>query len=190
MMTVKSFDPAAIAAEWWRTLQPYRHDGQSNPTADRAALARLRRADLAAAMVEPAALALFRALGLQKPADLPRVALTAAVLAAVREDDPATHPARRLGHDSADPTRRPRLSPLRFQRLMLAADDDERLTLFRRAVRLAEGKIHVYGLAEALLAWSEDRRRSWIFHYYAAGSAAPEAASQHDTRRVIEDATP
>jgi CRISPR system Cascade subunit CasB len=187
-MTAKSSDPAALAANWWRGLQPYRHDGQPNPTADRAALARLRRADLNAAMVDPATLALFRALDLRTPADLPRVALTAAVLATVREDDPATHPARRLGIDPADPNRRPLLSPLRFQRLMLAADDEERLTLFRRAVHLAEGRINVRGVAEALLGWTEDRRRRWIFHYYAAGAAAPETAPQHDTTTEIEDA--
>lgn len=187
-MTAKSPDPAAIAAGWWRALQPYRHDGQRNPTADRAALARLRRADLSAAMLDPATLELFRALGLRSPTDLPRVALTAAVLAAVREDDPTTHPARRLGIDPTDPNRRPLLSPLRFQRLMLAADDDERLTLFRRAVHLAEGRINVRLLAEALLDWTEDRRRRWIFHYYAAGAAAPETAPQHDTATETEDA--
>jgi CRISPR system Cascade subunit CasB len=189
-MTAKSSDPAAIAVGWWRASQPYRHDGRPNPTADRAALARLRRADLKAAMVDPATLALFRALHLRSPDDLPRVAVTAAVLATVREDDPATHPARRLGIDPADPNGRPRLSPLRFQRLMLATDDDERLTLFRRAVHLAEGRINVRGLAEALLSWTEDRRRRWIFHYYAAGAAAPETAPHHDTATEIEDATP
>lgn len=187
-MTAKSSDPAAIAAGWWRALQPYRHDGRHNPNADRAALARLRRADLSAATLDPAALELFRALGLRSPSDLPRVALTAAVLAAVREDDPATHPARRLGIDPADPNRRPLLSPLRFQRLMLATDDEERLTLFRRAVHLSEGRINVRGLAEALLAWTEDRRRRWIFHYYAAGAAAPETAPQHDMATETEDA--
>lgn len=189
-MTAKSSDPAAIAAGWWRALQPYGHDGQPNRAADRAALARLRRADLKAAMLDPATLELFRALGLRAPADLPRVALTSAVLATVREDDPTTHPARRLGIDPADPNSRPRLSPLRFQRLMLAADDEERLTLFRRSVHLAEGRINVRGLAEALLGWTEDRRRRWIFHYYAAGAAAPESGPEDNTATVIEDATP
>jgi CRISPR system Cascade subunit CasB len=187
-MTTKSPDPAAVAAGWWRALQPYRHDGQPNPTADRAALARLRRADLSAAMLDPATLELFRALRLRSPADLPRVALTAAVLTAVREDDPGTHPARRLGIDPTDPNRRPLLSPLRFQRLMLAADDDERLILFRRAVHLAEGRINVRGLAKALLDWTEGTRRDWTFHYYAAGAAAPETAPQHGTTTEIKDA--
>lgn len=181
---------AAIAAAWWRTLQPYRPDDHNGRSGDRAALARLRRADLNAAMVDPATLGLFRALGLRSPADLPRVALTAAVLGSVREDDPATHPARRLGIDLANPDRRPLLSPLRFQRLMLAEEGDERLALFRRAVHIAEGRINVRGLAEALLGWTEERRRRWIFHYYAAGAAAPEPAPHHDTATKIEDATP
>ncbi|HEY3911727.1 MAG TPA: type I-E CRISPR-associated protein Cas6/Cse3/CasE [Stellaceae bacterium] len=89
-----------IAARWWRGLQP-QIDGQPNPRADRAALARLRRADLLAAMQEPATFVLFRQLGRHRPEHLPEVALCAVVLAGVRGVRPE-HPARTLGPPSID----------------------------------------------------------------------------------------
>jgi CRISPR system Cascade subunit CasB len=162
------------AVSWWRTLQPSLPDGTRNPTSDRAALAMLRRADLLSAMEEPATFALFRKLRCSEPGDLPRVALCAAVLAAVREDRPE-HPARRLGAPLGEPPEKARMKPLRFRRLMEADTPEERLTVLRRAVQLADRKISVRGLADACLNWSDDLRRTWIFEYYGAGRAAPEA---------------
>lgn len=166
---------AEIAAQWWRGLQPYFPDGRRNPDGDRAALARLRRAGLAAAMEDPATIALFRALGRTRPDDLPAVAVCAAVLAAVREDDRSAHAARQLGAPPGDPDARAPVSPLRFRRLMEADGPEERRTALRRGVALAGNRIDVRELAAACLDWSETRRRTWIFHYYAAGFAAPPA---------------
>jgi len=166
---------ADIAADWWRNLQPYFQDGRSNPKVDRAALARLRRADLVAAMEDPTTLALFRALGRTSPDDLPEVAVCAAVLAAVREDDRSAHTARQLGAPPGEPGARAVVSPLRFRRLIQAGSPEERLTALRRAVALAAGRINVRELAAACLKWSDDSRRRWIFEYYAAGFAAPPA---------------
>jgi len=56
---------------------------------------------------------------------------------------------------------------------MGADGPEERLTALRRAVALASGRINVRDVAAACLDWSEMRRRTWIFHYYAAGFAAP-----------------
>jgi hypothetical protein len=74
---------ANAAAHWWRALQPNTTTGGRNPTADRAALARLRRVDLLSAMSDPATFDLFRRLGYSRPQDLPKVALCAAVLSGV-----------------------------------------------------------------------------------------------------------
>jgi CRISPR system Cascade subunit CasB len=127
-------------------------------------------------MQDPAALALFRDLGRRRPADLPIVALCAAVLAGVRENQ-SEHPARSLGPPSMDATERAAMKPLRFRRLIEAETLDERLTALRRAVQLADCRLNVRELAAACLDWSAARRQRWIFEYYAAGFAAPATGS-------------
>lgn len=161
------------ATSWWRRLQPLRN-GAPNPTSDRAALARLRRADLLDVMQEPATFTLFRDLGAHHPDDLPLVAVCAGVLASVRDERPE-HPARTLGPPSPEAVERALMKPLRFRRLIEADNLQDRLTALRRAVAIADGKINVRELAAACLDWSEDRRRRWIFEYYGAGRAAPGA---------------
>jgi CRISPR system Cascade subunit CasB len=166
-------EEARTAIQWWRDLQPYFSDGSRNPRADRAALARLRRADLLDAMQDPATFALFRSLGRQHPNDLPGIALCAAVLAGVREDRPAEHPARTLGPPSLDTVEQAAMKPLRFRRLIEAGTPDERLGALRRAVQLADRRLNLRELAAACLDWSDGRRQHWIFEYYNAGFAAP-----------------
>jgi len=169
-----------VAAQWWRGLQPHFPDGRPNPNGDRAALARLRRADLVGAMQDPATFALFRALGRTRPSDLQNAALCAAVLATVREDDPRTHAARQLGAPPGEPQGTEVLKPLRFRRLIEADTEQEQLLCFRRAAALAGGKLNVRELAAACLDWSETRRRIWIFNYYNAGFGAPAAEPTHE----------
>jgi CRISPR system Cascade subunit CasB len=169
-------DQRRAAARWWRRLQPYTADGRANPGADRAALARLRRADLLSAMSDPD---LFRELGRCRPEDLPDVALCAAVLAGVHAELPPPrdreHPARTLGPPSLDLPEKAPMKPLRFRRLIEADAPEERLIALRRAVALAGDAINVRELAAACLDWSAVRRQRWIFEYYAAGFAAPGA---------------
>jgi CRISPR system Cascade subunit CasB len=163
----------SIAFQWWRGLQPSFSNGERNPNADRAALARLRRADLLAAMQEPATFDLFRKLERRRPDDLPAVALCAAVLAGVREDRPGERPARTLGPPSIETVEKAAMKPLRFRRLIEAATPEDRLIALRRAVQLADRRLNVSELAAACLDWSEARRQRWIFEYYNAGFAAP-----------------
>ena len=165
-MTDKS--PAELAADWWRRLQPYLPNEVRNPQGDRAALARLRHCrSVSAAMQEPATIGLFRALGWHSPAHLPKVALTAAVLASVRTAGRDRF-ARAIGPESPSQPETALVKPLRFRRLMEADTDDERLTAFRRAVALADGTADPADLAGALLDWSERRRMDWIFEYWNA----------------------
>ncbi len=166
-------DEARVAARWWQRLQPSHPDGKPNPTADRAALARLRRVNLLGAMQDPATLLLFRDLGRKRPDDLPEVALCAAVLAGVRENRPE-HPARTFGPLSMDQTEQAVMKPVRFRRLIETDAPEERLVGLRRAVQLADRKLNLRELAAACLDWSAARRRRWIFEYYAAGRAAPD----------------
>jgi CRISPR system Cascade subunit CasB len=171
-------EEARIAIRWWRGLQPNFANGERNPNADRAALARLRRADLLAAMQDPTTFDLFRKLERRRPAELPGVALCAAVLADVRENPgehlPRDNPARTLGPPSIEAAEQAAMKPLRFRRLIEAEAPEDRLIALRRALQLAGHKLNPYELAAACLHWSEARRQRWIFEYYNAGFAAPE----------------
>lgn len=154
-------EQARETEHWWRELQP---DPARKRPGDRAALARLRRAATPIeAAEEPATIDLARRLHATEHG-LELVALCAAVIAHVREDD--TLPAaRRLGGGTDG---RPLVSLLRFRRLIQAETAADRLIQFRRAVALAGQKLNVADLAEALLDWSERRRIAWIFRYHDA----------------------
>jgi CRISPR system Cascade subunit CasB len=177
-MTFRADEQAKIAERWWRRMQPGAEDGARNRGADRAALARLRRADLRAAMSDPATFTLFHDLRRRRPEDLPEVALCAAVLAGVREDRPGEHPARTLGPPGFDNVEQAAMKPLRFRRLIEAEAPEDRLILLRRAVQLADRRLNVAQLAAACLDWSEHRRQCWIFEYYGAGRAAPDIPTE------------
>ena len=168
-------EQAQDAIRWWRGLQPYFSNGQRNPSGDRAALARLRRADLLQAMQDPQTFTLFAELEKRRPEELPNVALCAAVLATVREDRRPEHPARTLGPPSSSVVEQAAMKLLRFRRLIEADTPQARLDVLRRAVQLADRRLNVRELALACLDWSDDRRQRWIFEYYNAGFAAPTA---------------
>lgn len=173
---------AASARAWWQALQPVRADGSPNPTGDRAALARLRRAATPAdAMAEAATLDLFRRLGFG--ADdfhaLRRVAAVAMALAHVRADTDPTAEGRRppavgaVGRHTPEDADSARMSPLRFRRLLATRELDELVREMRRLVALAGGRISVGDLAASLFFWGDGVRTHWAFEYYAAGAAAP-----------------
>ena len=162
-----------IAVSWWRALQP-RADGRGG---DRAAVARLRRAaGIREAAADPATIELCRSLGLGWQG-LERVALTAAVLAHVREDNGSLVAARQLGPPDAA------MSWLRFRRLMEADTADERLLAFRRAVALAGRRINVTDLARSLLNWNDRQRQRWLYAYHDAPvPTAYEAGSSSNAK--------
>ncbi|TAH67227.1 MAG: type I-E CRISPR-associated protein Cse2/CasB [Rhodopseudomonas palustris] len=164
------------AQDWWRDLD----------TRDRAGRARLKRADLDAAMIDEATMRLFRRLGRRTPRDLSRIAALATVLAAVRQDTGRAEPfARQIGFSKlpADPQKpdadnKPALSVLRFKRLMSASDDADLARQLRRAVDLLGGKANVEDIKRVVLGWHRpETRRSFAFDYFGAGIAAPS----HDT---------
>lgn len=156
-----------IILGWWsRALG----DRQSGPA--RALAARLRRASPIEALAEPEIHDLAGRLALHGTRlDGARLARLVTLLAEVREHAPQTL-ARRLG--GAEPA----LSPLRFQRLMRATEEELPEAL-RRAIVMADRKCNVAALGEDLLAWSEKTRGRWCFHYY--GAETPEALSKETT---------
>ena len=157
-------NPGQIAVDWWHSLQP-----RDRRPGDRAALARLRRAArVMEGAAEPAAIQLCRRLGMGWRG-LERAALVAAVLAHVRDDDPARPVARQIGASRDQPAK---VSPLRFRRLLQAVTPDEQLIAFRRVVAQADRKVNIADLADSLLNWSDARRLRWTYAYYDA--PAPE----------------
>ena len=164
------------AAAWWRDLQP---DPANQQKGDRGALARLRRcASVSAAMQEASTIRLFQRVGGTTPADLPAVALAAATLAHVREDVPGLTVARAIGPQSVESPETALLKPLRFRRLLETTEPDERLVAFRRLAALADGKLPVVDLAVALMDWTDERRRRWVYDYWNAGQPRPDAGPE------------
>jgi CRISPR system Cascade subunit CasB len=153
------------AAAWWRELQPDPENGGG----DRATLAQLRRcATVGELMLEPASIILFRRCEAETFHDLPRIALAAGVLAHVRTDDKSMHPARRVGPDAPEKPETALLKPLRFRWLMEADSPDDRLAAFRRLSVIAGRELNISALTDALLDWTEDRQRRWVFAYWNA----------------------
>jgi len=179
----------SLARAWWRSLQPLTPSGEPNPSGDRAALARLRRAATPLdALAEPATLELYRRLGFgagEIERRLPWVAVAAMVLAQVRseprhaEGEAAASPAARVGRrslhgDFVDAA----MKPLRFRRLLSAREPEELARELRRLVQLAGGEADVGQLATAVIDWADEQRGErlrtrWAYDYYGAGGAAP-----------------
>lgn len=179
-------DWAATARNWWRALQPYDQQGQSNWTGDRGALARLRRASAPAdALLEPAVFDLYRKLGFKALSGewLARAAVAAMVLAHAREDR-RVHPAQAVGRDSFGDKNfeTAAMKPLRFERLLSARAPEELVREMRRLVQLAGNTIDVGRLAADILSWPDDEagdkvRTRWAYEYLAAGRDAPGVES-------------
>ena len=170
-----------VAARWWREMQDQTPDGQPNRSADRAARARLRRADGPLTAADPAVLRLYRALGGEgwnegRMATAVRLAL---VLAHVRDETRGAEGgfapsfARSLGPslfggDDAV------LKPLRLRALLAAREEADVVRRFRRAVALAGGRANVRDLARVLILWDDDHTRTrFAFDYFGAGAASP-----------------
>ena len=171
----------AGAVTWWRHMQP---DPDKSHPGDRASLAKLRRcATVAEAMQEPATFDLYRRGGGRGPNDLAAAALAAAAMAHVRKDDREHRSiARRIGPDNTDKMETALVKPLRFRRLMEADTEDERLIAFRRLAAIAGKKLNIADFSAALLNWSDERKRRWIYDYWNAG--------QIDTPAHTEETTP
>jgi CRISPR system Cascade subunit CasB len=187
MTTANESNWQRVAREWWEQLQPSRADDEPNPSGDRGALARLRRAgNLAEIMAEEATLDLYHRFGFTREEAarrLPRVAAIVHVLAHVRSDEKPGEDGRRrsaiaaVGRQSSSDEDSAKLKPIRFRRLLAARDNDELMREMRRLVALADRTINVGDLAASLLWWNDTTRTRWAFDYHAAGMAAPPLAA-------------
>lgn len=83
--------------------------------------------------------------------------------------------ARRLGEKAGE---RRRLSELRFQRLLRAADGDDRLQQMRRAIALLDTRIHPLAVLEAWLDLHNEQGRRNFARAYFTGLSIPDPATK------------
>lgn len=170
-------------ADWHRRLHPDA-DGAGG---DRAALARLRRAETpGAVLLEPETIRLYgkvrEALGRDRlsEAQTAALAVAAGTLASVRPGaGPAPTFATALGQlpngQVATTGQRQIMSPLRFGNLMRAREPEELMRHMRRALALLGPRLFsIPRFAADIFVWDDEVRRSWIFQYHQEGAAAPE----------------
>lgn len=146
---------------------------------DRGSRAQLRRlASIEGVVLVPAYHRLLRRLEEtmgEDALDRERIAQIAGLLAHVKEDDDGR--ADNEGKPVPLPTQmarprpggsRPRVSPLRFRRLLAAETPDERFTQLLRAIRLLDRRLNLADLAKAVYGWEQDPnlRRRWAYDYY------------------------
>lgn len=180
-----------VVARWWRLLQPW-PDGKGG---DRAALARLRRADTpGVVLLEPAVIRLYGDIrkDLERATlddrDTEMLAVIAGVLARVR---PSEGPSIGFATALGQPQDHPVMSPLRFGNLMRAREPEDRMRHLRRAVDLLGGRpFGIPQFAADIFVWDDDVRRRWIFQYHQEGAAAPRpgGAETGDTEPETTDA--
>ncbi len=159
---------ARAVKEWWAELTQER----AGKPADRAGRAQLRRCrSMFEAVACPAFHRLYHRLRrLGHRLDGRRLAPAAAVLAHV-EMDTAPQGISSLATLMARPrpgSGQPRVSGLRFRRLLLVEDREELLPALSRVVRLLGGQAPVAPLAGDIYWWGERVKERWAYDYYAA----------------------
>jgi CRISPR system Cascade subunit CasB len=150
------------AFEWWQAHIADRDSGKAKGLA-----ARLRRAEGIEVLAEPAVHALARRLG-YGPRDAQVVIRLAQVLAHVRGDR-AESLARRVGGSE------PKLSQLRFQRLLRTPIEELPTTLIR-TLPFAGHTCNVINLVRVIQLWDhepfgDEARARWAFDYFGADRA-------------------
>lgn len=184
------------AREWWLSLRPGEGKNGVKHPGNRAALAKLRRADgdPLEALAEPATIRLYKLLGLEpgdastsrKAEALARVAVLASVLAHVREDMPKQKLGRALGPTDPKTPESAVMKPLRLARFLAARGEAEIATSFRRAVALLGDTANVGDLAWLVLTWDRDEagdrtRTLFAFAYHDASAHAPDEIQPTET---------
>lgn len=170
--------PGQIILSWWgRDLG---HNPDFDSGAARKARAQLRRASspsevlaqgvthrLHRSLIEAGAGQRFAGSGGPE-----RLALIAVVIAGIDAHARRSLPAR-FGEKQDD---HPRLSHLRFQRILRAGQAWELAVRLRRALPLAGRTANVAGLGTDLLHWNENTRNRWCFDYFGATPPQEEQA--------------
>ncbi len=159
--------PETLVLAWWRRLQD---PAQRGPRAE------LRRAnDLNEVALTPAYHQLLAALRdsrwQPKDEEWERLALIAATLSRIEQDAPEHAPAEQFAAPRKS-GQGPRLSGLRFRRLIQEPDHAALFTPMQRVVRQLDKRANVAALARDLYWWNDDVRRRWATDYYTTAPTA------------------
>lgn len=148
-----------VLVKWWSELAD-----------DKGGRAELRRAhDVTHIVMSPAYQRLHRMLCKVLPeGQVPahredRLAIAAALLAHVKDDDSASVPLSMSKSD--EDSDRPPVSPLRFRRLLETADVDDLFVGLRRVLPLLGHRINVVALANDVVNWGDATRKRWAYGY-------------------------
>ncbi len=147
-----------ILHRWWSELQAPENRGR------RAELRRCRAPF--DALFAPAYHDLHRRLGQRGDPDtvtLPAIAALAAHVQHMRGDKRF---AQQMAASKSEGGTSPRLSELRFRRLLQYERIDELFPALRRVVRLLDGSVNLYSLANSVYWWGDRERRQWAYDYY------------------------
>ncbi len=144
----------AIFREWWKWLQV--HPG------DRAELRRCQR--LEEVLLCPAYYNLRNRLARVGKVYGTGLAAVAGLAAHVKEDSGGESLARQLGMQEGD---KPRMSGLRFRRLLQARNHPSLYVPLIRAIRLLDRRVSLQGLARGVYWWNDGTKRRWAEDYYA-----------------------
>jgi len=144
-----------LLLRWWQGLEE-----------DRGGRAALRRApDITAVVMTPAYQHLHQRL---KAAGWPdaewrkdHLAAAAGLLAHVKQHTQQTPPAAMSQRDGD----KPRVSPLRFMRLLEAPDIDTLFAGLRRTLPLLQHQVDVLALATDVVNWSDNVKKRWAYAY-------------------------
>lgn len=187
-VNTKETNKSAVMDEvqhWWRELVAPPASGQPS---HRGELAELRRAkNLEEVLFVPSYHRLFYRLSAHGWAHRLNIAAIAGLLAHVKGDtgaaeqrapdsEPEAHQVQSKSGRSfagflATPVKAglgPRVSELRFQRLVAIQELQELYPNLLRIIHLAGDRVPVRDLIESVNYWNDGRRRDWTFHYYTA----------------------
>ena len=160
----KLFD--AAVTDWWREMQPAsEREGQPNRRGELAELKRCKT--LAEIVLVPRFQILRRKLQAAGYGNLPAWAAIGGVLAHVETHNGEHAFAARLAQPKSQGNT-PRVSELRFRRLLKAKSHDELFIDLVRILPLADHTAPVAQLAYDIYYWGDQTRRKWTFDYYDA----------------------
>lgn len=185
-------DPIQATLDWWRPLVAPQETGKPSNRGDLAALRRCK--NLEEVLFVPAYHRLYYRLSALNWTHRLSVAAVAGLLAHVKGDSteaagsnpvagamgqqasdsqsaeqPPPRPVRKFAAFLATPTKRslgPRVSELRFQRLVAIRDLHELYPSLLRTIHLAGERVPLADLIGSLRYWTDHQRRDWVQHYY------------------------
>jgi CRISPR system Cascade subunit CasB len=163
--------PAEALYEWWEDLQEIDppKDRTRPRNSDRAGRAALRRCGTIAQIIRvPAYQHLCRRMqqkgwSASSSSQGDRLAVVAGLLAHVKEDD--GQPLAKTMSARAEGSDQPKVSTLRFMRLLDSPDLETIFTGLRRVLPLMEHKANVKALAEDLIYWGDNIKKKWAYAY-------------------------